>query len=45
MQLNQKGNSVQENNEKIDIVAKKTGLTADTNNVDIYCNAFYFNQR
>jgi len=27
------------------VIAKKTGLKAETNNVGNFCNSFYFNQR
>ena len=45
MNLNQKDYSLKEKYAKITEIAKKTGLKAQANNVDNYCNSFYFNQR
>ena len=45
MYLNQNDYSSKEKNAKINVIAKKTGLKAETNNVSNYCNSFYFNQR
>ena len=45
MYLNQNDYSSKEKNEKIKVIARKTGLRAETNNIDNYCNSFYFNQR
>ena len=44
MYLNQNDYSLKENT-KIKVIAKKTGLKAETNNVGNFCNSFYFNQR
>ena len=43
--LNQNGYSSKEKNSKIKVIANKTGLKAEKNNVDNFCNSFYFNQR
>ena len=43
--LNQSDYSLKEKNKKINVIAKKTGLKAETNNVGNFCNTFYFNQR
>jgi hypothetical protein len=43
--LNQKDYSLKGKNAKINVIANKTGLKADTNNVGNFCNSFYFNQR
>ena len=45
MYLNQNDYSLKEKNAKIILIAKKTGLKAETNNVGNFCNTFYFNQR
>ena len=45
MYFNQNDYSLNEKNEKIKVIASKTGLKADTNNVGNFCNSFYFNQR
>ncbi len=45
MYLNQNDYSSEEKHEKINVIARKTGLKAEINNVDNYCNSFYFNQR
>ena len=45
MYLNQNDYSSKEKNEKIKVISRKTGLKAEINNVGIYCNSFYFNQR
>ena len=45
MYLNQNDYSLKEKNAKINLIAKKTGLKAETNNVGNFCNSFYFNQR
>ena len=45
MYLNQNDYSLKEKNEKIKVIADKTGLKAETNNVGNFCNSFYFNQR
>ena len=45
MYLNQNDYSLKEKNTKIKLIAKKTGLKAETNNVGNFCNSFYFNQR
>ena len=45
MYLNQSDYSLKEKNDKIRIISNKTGLKAESNNVDNFCNSFYFNQR
>ena len=45
MYLNQNDYSLKEKNAKIKVIADKTGLKAETNNVGNFCNSFYFNQR
>ena len=45
MYLNQNDYSLKEKNAKIKIISKKTGLKAERNNVNNFCNSFYFNQR
>ena len=45
MYLNQDDYSSKEKIQKIKVIAKKTGLKAETNNIGNYCNSFYFNQR
>ncbi len=45
MYLNQNDYSLIEKNKKIKVIADKTGLKAETNNVGNFCNSFYFNQR
>tara|TARA_Y100001968_G_C18937798_1_gene517290 strand:- start:243 stop:506 length:264 start_codon:yes stop_codon:yes gene_type:complete len=45
MNLNQNDYSLKVKNEKIKEIAYKTALKADKNNVDNFCNSFYFNQR
>ena len=45
MYLNQKDYSLKEKNTKIKVIARKTGLKADTSNVGDFCNSFYLNQR
>ena len=36
--------SLQKKRDKIKIIANKTDLKADINNVTVFCNSFYFNQ-
>ena len=43
--LNQSDYSLKEKADKIRVIAEKTGLKAETNNVGNFCNSFYFNQR
>ena len=45
MYLNQNDYSLKGKNTKIKVIAKKTGLKAETTNIDTFCNSFYFNQR
>ena len=45
MYLNEIDYSLKEKNVKINLIAKKTGLKSDTNNVGDFCNSFYFNQK
>ena len=45
MYLNQEDYSTREKNKKINIIANKTGLKSETNNIGNFCNSFYFNQR
>ena len=45
MYLNQNDYSVKEKSAKISLIAKKTGIKAETNNVVNFCNSFYFNQK
>ena len=45
MYINQNDYSLKEKNTKISLIARKTGLKAETNNVGNFCNSFYFNQR
>tara|TARA_Y100001968_G_C19067722_1_gene576819 strand:+ start:155 stop:418 length:264 start_codon:yes stop_codon:yes gene_type:complete len=45
MCLNQSDYSLKEKKAKITLIAKKTGLKAETNNIDNFCNSFYFNQK
>ena len=45
MYLNQNDYSLKEKNKKIKVIATKTGLKAETNNIGNFCNSFYFNQR
>ena len=45
MYLNRNDYSLKEKIAKIKMIADKTGLKAETNNVGTYCNSFYFNQR
>ena len=45
MYLNQNDYSLKEKNLKLKLIANKTGLNPDTNNVANFCNSFYFNQR
>lgn len=45
MYLNQSDYSSKVKNKKIRLIANKTGLKAETNNVGNFCNSFYFNQR
>ena len=45
MYLNQSDYSSKVKNKKIRLIANKTGLKAETNNVGDFCNSFYFNQR
>tara|TARA_Y100001968_G_C18982546_1_gene537503 strand:- start:142 stop:405 length:264 start_codon:yes stop_codon:yes gene_type:complete len=42
---NQSDYSLKEKNAKIKLIANKTGLKPDTNNVSNFCNSFYFNQK
>ena len=44
MYLNQNDYSLKEKSSKIKVIAKKTGLKAETNNIGDFCNSFYFNQ-
>ena len=45
MYLNQNDYSIKEKKAKIDLIAEKTGLKAERNNVSNFCNSFYFNQK
>ena len=45
MYLNLKDYSEKEKHSKIKLIANKAGLKAEANNIDIFCNSFYFNQR
>ena len=45
MYLNQTDYSLKEKNTKIKVIANKAGLKTEANNVDNFCNSFYFNQR
>ena len=45
MSLNQNDYTLKEKATKIKVIATKTGLITDTNNVRDFCNSFYFNQR
>ena len=45
MYLNQSDYSSKVKNKKIRVIANKTGLKAEKNNVGDFCNSFYFNQR
>ena len=45
MNLNQKDYSFKEMAKKIKIIAYKTGLKAESQNIRDFCNSFYFNQR
>ena len=45
MYLNRSDYSLKEKDTKIKVIATKTGLKAETNNIDNFCNSFYFNQR
>ena len=45
MYLNQSDYSSKVKKKKIRVIANKTGLKAETNNVGNFCNSFYFNQR
>ena len=45
MYLNQNDYSLKEKNPKIKVIASKTGLKAETNNVGNFFNSFYYNQR
>ena len=45
MYLNQDDYSPKEKAQKINAIAKKTGLKSETNNIGNFCNTFYFNQR
>ena len=45
MYLNQSDYSSKVKNKKIRLIANKTGLKAETNNVGDFCYSFYFNQR
>ena len=45
MYLNQNDYSLKKKKDKIKVIANKTGLKAETNNVGSFCNSFYFNQR
>ncbi len=45
MYLNQEDYSPKEKTQKIKIIANKTGLKSETNNVGNFCNSFYFNQK
>ena len=43
--INDKHYSIKERNNKIKLIANKTGLKADKENIDNLCNTFYFNQK
>ena len=43
--LNQNDYSLKEKNAKVRLIAQKTGLKAEANNVGNFCNSFYFNQK
>ena len=45
MYLNVNDYSSKEKSLKIKAIAKKTGLIEEANNIDSFCNSFYFNQR
>ena len=45
MNLNENDYSLKEKSSKIKSIADKTGLKAETNNIESFCNSFYFNQR
>ena len=45
MDLNQNDYSIKKMNAKIKVIANKTGIKAERNNVGNFCNSFYFNQR
>ena len=45
MNLNQNDNSLKDKNAKIKVIANKTGLKPETNNISNFCNTFYFNQK
>ena len=45
MYLNKNDYSTEEETSKINKIASKTGLKADTKNIGDLCNSFYFNQK
>ena len=45
MYINQNDYSLKEKNAKITVIANKSGLRAETNNIGNFCNSFYLNQR
>ena len=45
MYLNENDYSSKEKSLRIKAIAKKAGLRVEKNNVDSFCNSFYFNQR
>tara|TARA_Y100001968_G_scaffold320789_1_gene354276 strand:+ start:1213 stop:1476 length:264 start_codon:yes stop_codon:yes gene_type:complete len=45
MNLNQNSYSSIEKTSKINLIANKISLKAELNNIDSYCNSFYFNQK
>ena len=45
MYLNQNEYSLKEKNAKIKAISKRTGLKENTNNINNFCNSFYFNQK
>ena len=45
MDLNQNDYSIKEKKAKVKVIATKTGLKAQTNSIDNFCNSFYFNQK
>ncbi len=44
MYLSQNDYSLKDKNKKNEQITKKTGLKAETNNLDNFCNSFYLNQ-
>ena len=45
MYLNKDDYSPKEKKAKINLIANKTGIKAETYNIDNFCNSFYFNQK